>query len=326
MVRFKSLRWLRIHAVAVPVLCMILPAGLRADVFALEQKGDTPAVVGKISYYETAQEDTLSQVAEKQGLGYEEIVLANPDVDSWLPGAGKKVVLPTSYVLPNGPTSGVVINIAEYRLYYYYKEGGQQFVATFPVSIGRMDWNTPIGKTSIISKVRNPSWYPPESVREEHRAEGRELPRIVPAGPDNPLGEYALRLGIPGYLIHGTNRPAGLGMRVTHGCIRMYPVDIEWFFPRASKGSSVRIVNQPYKTGWRGDDLYLEVHPMLQTGDEDVAADMTMVIESYVNATKEREASVDWNRVVEVFRQQRGWPEKVGRATGATTEVASLRP
>jgi L,D-transpeptidase ErfK/SrfK len=154
-------------------------------------------------------------------------------------------------------------------------------------------------------------------VRQEYAAEGRELPAVVPPGPENPLGEYALRLGLPGYLIHGTNRPAGVGMRVTHGCIRLFPEDIEWLFPRTEVGMAVRIVNQPVKFGWRGDALYLEVHPPLTGPDGEATADFTEVTRAYVRATGERQADIDWDRVTEVYRDRTGMPVQVGRAVNA---------
>ncbi len=251
--------------------------------------------------------------------------------------------LPTQFILPDAQRSGIVINIAEYRMYYYFEAGGNEWVRTFPISIGRMDWGTPLGRASITTKVENPSWYPPQSIR--------ELEAHVPPGPDNPLGEYALRLSIPGYLIHGTNRPAGVGMRVTHGCIRMFPEDIEWLFPQVPVNTPVRIVNQPIKLGWSGDDLYLEVHPPLEEGgaseesadgtivvqnpDEDSAAvdagSMTDVTEIYIQATRERGAIVDWELVNSVYAQRLGIPVKVGVADEripmeASSVQADLQP
>ena len=195
-----------------------------------------------------------------------------PHVDPWLPGEGTKIVIPTQFVLPRAPNRGIVVNVAELRLYYFpaassvAPEGtlaGSRRVITHPISIGRMDWSTPLGTTSVTGKVANPSWTPPQSIRDEHAARNDILPRVVPAGPDNPLGKHALRLGLPGYLIHGTNKPSGVGMRVTHGCIRMFPEDIEALFKTVPAGTPVMIVNQPYKLGWTADGLYLEAHPPL---------------------------------------------------------------
>jgi L,D-transpeptidase ErfK/SrfK len=185
-----------------------------------------------------------------------------------------------------------------------------------------MDWNTPLGRAAITAKTRKPAWYPPASIREEYAAEGRELPRVVPPGPDNPLGEYALRLSVPGYLIHGTNRPAGVGMRVTHGCIRMFPEDIEWLFPRVQVKTAVRLVNQPVKLGWRGDDVMLEVHPTLEEDATGRERGMTFITERYVELTRERPAAVDWQLVEQVYREQRGIPVHVGSAAAAAPAVA----
>jgi lipoprotein-anchoring transpeptidase ErfK/SrfK len=181
-------------------------------------------VIGQVSVVRVHNQDTLSDIARAYHLGYEEILHANPGVDPWLPGEGTRVILPTQHILPDAPRVGLVLNIPEMRLYYYPKpsKGKPPMVATFPVSIGRMDWTTPLGLTRVTAKVINPAWYPPASIRAEHEQEGQELPPKVAAGPDNPLGQYALQLGRTGYLIHGTDRPYGIGMRATHGCIRLY--------------------------------------------------------------------------------------------------------
>jgi L,D-transpeptidase ErfK/SrfK len=193
--------------------------------------------------------------------------------------------------------------------------GEAMSVQTFPISVGRMDWATPLGRSSVVKKVRNPSWYPPQSVRDEWAADGRELGTRVPPGPDNPLGQYAMRLSIPGYLIHGTNRPAGVGMRVTHGCIRMFPEDIEHLYPNVPVNTRVEIVNQPFKLGWSGDDLYLEVHPPLENSDEADNWSLTAITKLYIDVTGERAAEVDWALVEEVYNARRGIPVKVGFAT-----------
>lgn len=236
-----------------------------ADIYELPEDGSD--VVGEIRTVIAEHEDTLVDIARRHGVGYQDIVRANPDVDVWVPGEGTEVVLPTRYVLPAGPRKGIVLNLAEYRLYYFSQpgDGERAVVMTYPISIGRRDWETPIGTTRVVAKAVDPSWYPPESIREEHAAEGRPLPRIVPPGPDNPLGRHAIRLALPGYLIHGTNRPAGVGMRVTHGCLRMFPEDIEYLFPRIDINATVRIVNEPVKIGWSGDELVMEVHPVLES-------------------------------------------------------------
>lgn len=288
-----------------------------ADEFILPKAHD---VIGAVGIVQSSYEDTLLDIGRRYSLGYEEMRRANPDVDMWLPGEGTDVKLPTRFVLPQAPRTGIVINIAEYRMYYFTAQNDQSVVATFPISIGRMDWGTPLGTSSIVKKVRDPAWYPPASIRAEWAADGRVLEATVPPGPDNPLGEYAMRLSIPGYLIHGTNRPAGVGMRVTHGCIRMYPEDIEWLFPKIPIDTPVEIVNQPYKLGWSGDELLLEVHRPLEQGEMEEPT-LTSITELYVWVTRDKPALVDWELVREVFREQQGIPVVIGRASGDVVEI-----
>lgn len=337
--------------IAVIFLGVMSAVSLRAEIYELPPEGYD--VVGAIATVTTRQEDTLVDIARRHGLGYHDIVRANPDVNVWVPGEGTEVVLPTRFVLPPGPRRGIVLNLAEYRLYYYPKpvDGEPAYVMTYPISIGRMDWETPLGATSVVSKVKNPSWYPPQSVRDEHAADGRPLPRIVPPGPENPLGKYAMRLGIPGYLIHSTNRPAGVGMRVTHGCIRMFPEDIEYLFPSVDVNTPVRIINAPVKIGWFGDELVMEVHPVLEAavseGEEElVAADidvdiadeatdgsevsaqpkdpLTYVTEQFIAVTSNRAGALDWDEVELLIERSDGIPAAAGNGIkNAATSAAS---
>ncbi len=275
-------------------------------------------LIGEPAVTIAAHEDTLLDIAREHGVGYADIVAANPGVDAWLPGGGTRVLLPTRYVLPPGPRTGLVLNLPEMRLYYYPEPAAdeQAVVMTFPVSVGRMDWATPLGVTRVVSKARNPSWYPPPSVRSEAREDGRDLPPVVPPGPDNPLGDYALRLAIPGYLIHGTNRPAGVGMRVTHGCVRMFPEDIEFLFDKVPLGTPVRIVNLPWKLGWGGDLLYLEAHEPLEEDAENRARGLTALTQLVVTATSERTADIDWDVLETVAHESLGVPLPAGVKPG----------
>ena len=307
---------------------LIVTAPVYAEIFELPPEGHD--VVGAVSTIISRQEDTLVDIARRHGLGYEDIVRANPNVNIWLPGKGTEIVLPTRYVLPAGPRDGVVLNLAEYRLYYFPEpvNGEPAYVMTYPISIGRMDWETPLGLTTVISKVRSPTWYPPQSVRNEHAADGNPLPRIVPPGPKNPLGNYAMRLGIPGYLIHGTNRPAGVGMRVTHGCVRMFPEDIDFLFGHIDVNTKVRIINEPVKIGWHGDELIMEVHPVLKVetllAESDDQPDdnvdtvarnpLTMVTEQFITATGERAGKLDWYLAEEIVGRSDGIPVAVGQS------------
>ncbi|MEM9401702.1 MAG: L,D-transpeptidase family protein [Pseudomonadota bacterium] len=300
----------------------LLAQPLFADTYVLPQDGID--VVGSISTIVATDDDTLVDLAREHGLGYYDIVRANPDVNPWLPGEGTEIVLPRRFILPSGPRQGVVLNLAEYRMYYYPTpaEGEAPVVMTFPISIGRMDWETPLGLTKVIQKAVRPSWYPPKSIREEHAAEGRPLPAVVPPGPDNPLGDFAMRLGLPGYLIHGTNRPAGVGMRVTHGCIRMFPEDIEFVFPKISLQTRVRIINEPIKIGWEGDSLVMEAHPVLESAPDPDAVEpveeiiskdpLTYVTEQFIVATEARKGRLDWDQVELHLASLDGIPVTVG--------------
>lgn len=344
------------------VLLLVVSQPSFAEVYDLPPEGTD--VIGAVTTVRARADDTLIDIARRHGLGYEDIVIANPDVDVWLPGEGTEIVLPTRFVLPPGPRRGVILNLPEYRMYYYPKvaEGEKPVVMTFPMSIGRMDWETPLGRTRVTQKVRNPAWYPPASVRAEHEADGRPLPRVVPAGPDNPLGERAMRLDIPGYLIHGTNRPAGVGMRVTHGCIRMFPEDIEYLFEHVAINTEVTIINAPVKLGWDGDELVLEAHRVLDVvappadavladvaevlageAERALAIDagaepatvaelpaatttangLTALTEQYVAITAAQQGELDWDAAESQVAKPSGIPQSVGkRIKNAATSAA----
>ncbi|MBL8259707.1 MAG: L,D-transpeptidase family protein [Candidatus Competibacteraceae bacterium] len=252
----KRLRWL--------LLGGIVTAAAQATVYPLPPPDND--VVGEVKVVHAQNEETLLDIARAHSLGYDEIVHANPGVDRWAPGEKTPIVLPTRYILPDTPREGIVLNIAEMRVYYYpaASAGGERVVHTYPVSIGRMDWKTPLGLTKVVAKDVDPPWRPPASIKAEHAAEGDILPDVVPGGPDNPLGRFAMRLGVPGYLIHGTNKPFGIGMRVTHGCVRMYPEDIEHLFGIVPVGTPVRLIDQPVKVGRLNGEWLVEAHEPLE--------------------------------------------------------------
>jgi L,D-transpeptidase ErfK/SrfK len=237
---------------------------LHPNSFVLAAPGQT--VIGEPQVVFASESDTLSDLARAYGLGYDEIVAANPGVDPWLPGAGTPVLLPTQYVLPNVRHEGVVLNIATKRLFYFPPagEGEAQRIMTYPIGIGRVGWETPLGETTVVSKAKDPHWWVPASVRREHAEMGDPLPSVVPPGPENPLGHRVLKLDMPGYLIHGTNMPYGVGMRVSHGCVRLYPENIEVLYDLVAIGEAVTIVNEPYQFGERNAALYFEAHVPLE--------------------------------------------------------------
>jgi L,D-transpeptidase ErfK/SrfK len=266
-------------------------------------------VIGDVEIIHTVYEDTFFDIARKYNVGLEDLRRANPGVDYVIPGEGTELIIPSRYVLPDAPRSGIVVNVPEFRL-YYFPDGESGRVMTFPISIGREGWTTPYGTTSVVRKTHLPTWYPPASVRAEHAAMGDPLPAVVPPGPDNPLGKHAIYLGIAGYLIHGTNQPRGLGMRASHGCIRMYPEDVETLFSMVAPGTRVTIVNQPYKLGWGEGGLYMEAHPPLVEESEQWT--ITELTRLYVAATTEaRRVQLSWDQAETVMAVGAGIPEFV---------------
>jgi L,D-transpeptidase ErfK/SrfK len=244
-------------------------APLATQTFAFDP--ETTGVVGELQVTVAGDDDTLADIARRFNLGFDEILNANPGVDPWLPGGGTRILLPTQFVLPDVKPEGVVINVAALRLYYFPKAaaGEPRVVTTYPIGIGKVGWATPLGRTKIVSKRKNPVWTPPASVRREHAEAGDPLPPRVPAGPDNPLGTRAMNLGWPSYLIHGTNKPAGVGMRASHGCIRLYPEDVETLYEQLPTGTRVTIVNQPLLYRWQHDRLYVQSYPPFEDHEHD---------------------------------------------------------
>lgn len=267
-------------------------------------------VIGEPQIVFTKAENTFSDLARAYGLGYDELVEANPDVDPWLPGEGTRVILPTQYVLPNVPREGIVLNVAAKRLFYFppVEEDQPQSVMTYPIGIGRVGWQTPLGASSVISKARDPSWYVPASVRREHEELGDPLPAVVPPGPDNPLGRHVLKLDIPGYLIHGTNQPYGVGMRVSHGCVRLYPENIELLYDLVELGETVTIINEPFLAGLQGGDIYFESHPPLEDDNVLVEQRLVDILERIETLAAENDTDFDLERLRDAAGAQRGIP------------------
>lgn len=299
---------------AIALFGLPLTSTLQAE--TLPQPPDDIGLIGQVRVIEARHEDTLLDIARINKLGHDEIVIANPDIDRWLPGAGTPITLPTRYVLPDAPREGLVLNVPEMRVYLYLpaKPGGTRMIKTYPVSVGRMDWSTPLGAAKVVAKQKDPAWRPPKSIREEALQKGDPpLPEVVPPGPNNPLGRYAMRLSIPGYLIHGTDKPWGIGMRVTHGCLRLYPEDIETIFQEVAVGTPVQIVNQPVKVGWLAGTLYMEVHPPLE---EDVAGQatlMTTALDVLEAALKKRPTAISGRAIRQAVEEQRGIPVAISR-------------
>jgi len=290
-------------------------AGIPAATLRLTPGED---LVGQMDVVSTRHEDTLPDIAYLKSSGFRELKLANPGVDTWIPGEGTEVLVPSRYVLPQVPREGIVVNVPEMRLYYFppTKKGEVAMVHTYPIGVGREDWVTPHTVTKITVKTEDPAWYPPESIRREHAAEGDILPKVVAAGPDNPLGAYAMRLGLQSYLIHGTNNPYGIGMRVTHGCIRLTPRDIADLFHRVKVGTPVRIINQPVKVGVAAGRVYLEAHPRFVEDRLPFDAQFRPVVDQLLSALAGRPANIDWNRVRTVLVNPDGLPVVIGELQG----------
>ena len=280
--------------------------------YVLDESGAT--LIGEIVTTEAGERDTLLDIARLYGFGYQDLKLVNPELDTWLPGQGQEVILPAQFVLPAARQEGIVLNIPEMRLYYYPPpaKGQPREVLTYPLGIGREGWATPYIATRIIEKKVRPSWYPPESIRREHAEAGDPLPKVVRPGPDNPLGDYAMRLGRPEYLIHGTNKPYGIGMRVSHGCIRLYPEDIEALFAEVTLKTPVNIINQPYKLGVKDEVIYLEAHPFLQEDSEQYQNNLTSVVSLLIDMAGGRNYELDWDKAHEAISQPTGLPVAIG--------------
>jgi L,D-transpeptidase ErfK/SrfK len=292
-------------------------------------------LVGHVQKVAVGKDDTLPDIARRFDVGYEEMLLANPGVDAWLPGVGREVIVPTEFVLPAAPHEGVVVNVAAMRIFYYppHKKGEPQVVYTHPIGIGRVGWKTPEGTTRIVAREKDPVWVVPESVRKEHAEDGDMLPAVVKAGPDNPLGEYAFRLSWPSYLIHGTNKPYGVGMRSSHGCMRLYPEDIAVFFDLIPIGTKVTVVNQPYAFGWRDGTLYMQAYAVMEDDSRNWDKNRKRLLANLMNPKQRQKIGqriegadndVDWQRVGDLAHSPRAIPVPVtGNQPGIDTVLES---
>jgi L,D-transpeptidase ErfK/SrfK len=298
-----------------------LDTPIQSDRFVLPPAGTD--VVGDIQIAIARYEDTLPDIARRYGLGYEEIVAANPGVDPWLPGEDTRVILPTQYILPEAPREGLVLNLASMRLFYFPEpeQGEPAVVITHPIGIGREGWRTPQGTTRITAKTVNPVWVVPASVRREHARARDPLPPVVPAGPDNPLGDFAMRLALTRYLIHGTNNPYGVGMRVSHGCVRLYPEDIARLFPEVPVGTPVRIINQPYVAGWRDGLLYLDAHQPLAEEARRWGESLAPMEEAVARKASAAGGRIDWDKARETAREARGIPVPVSAGSPGLADL-----
>jgi L,D-transpeptidase ErfK/SrfK len=258
------------------------------------------SVLGAISHYRTKENESLIELARKVDIGYRAIADANPSLDPFVPGTGALVTIPSAWILPDVKSyDGIVINISELRLFYFTRNGRSQSVRIFPIGTGSEGHDTPPGIYKVVQKIVKPAWYVPASIRKEEP----DLPKVVPAGPNNPLGSHALRLSSAGILIHGTNKPWGVGRRVSHGCIRLYPEDISRFFPMVPNGTKVTIVRQPVKVGQRNGKVYLEVHNDQFSKDQDYIAMAQTLLEKKGLLKK-----ISTKKLYAAIKEKRGMP------------------
>lgn len=293
-------------------LSAILSTKIYALTFTLPSNGDD--VVGKAQWTHVRSGDNFSSLGRRYDVGYFALVEANPGIDPDHPIPGTIVVVPTRFIIPHVPRVGIVLNIAELRVYYFPK--GANKVMTFPVGVGRQGWDTPLGVTRITAKIVNPTWIPPEDIRKWHQATfGNVLPKKVLPGPDNPLGGYELQLGagFPEVRLHGTNDAGTIGRRCSSGCIHLWAEDVEELFSRVKVGTPVRVMNDPYKAGWLDNKVYLESHVPLEENSvyNNDLAPMRYDVQAI---TASRSADIDWDTANDVAEQQNGIPQVVGVA------------
>lgn len=307
----------RLAVVCVSTAAQLFLAG-PSQAASFDLPADGSAVIGSDTTITTRYEDTLLDLARKYSLGYDEIIRANPGVDMWFPGEGRTIVLPERRILPPGPREGIVVNLPEHRLYYYppRTHDGSRVVITFPVSIGKLGKSTPLGETHVIAKIKNPSWYPTASVRKEHAEAGDPLPAVVGPGPDNPLGNFKIRLGFGDgtYEIHGTNNPTAVGLAITHGCIRMYPEDVASLFPQLPVGTKVRLINVPVKVAWIDGELLLEAHPPVNAQGDSFEPDIDQFSQLFQAAVGDTSVAINWDYARDVLKSANGIISTVGLA------------
>ncbi len=266
-------------------------------------KGDD--VIGRLAALRLERGDTLPDIARHFSLGVNAISAANPGADVWVPEAGQRILLPLSFILPDAPRKGIVINLAAMRLFQFKGDSQSLAVSTYPLGVGTVERPSPIGQMYVARKATRPTWHVPASIAEDHRKKGDPLPAKVLPGPENPLGEYALYLSKPGYLIHGTNKPASIGLRATNGCIRLYPEDIKKLYESTPVKTPVCTVNQPYLLGQYDGVVYVEVHAPPEELD---TVEFDKIYTKLRNIEKESGRTLDWSKVKKVLAEARGIP------------------
>jgi len=262
-------------------------------------------VIGRLAFVRLEKGDTLPDIARHFSLGINAISAANPGVDVWVPEAGGRIMLPLSFILPDAVRKGIVINLASMRLFHFKGGGKLQAVSTYPVGVGTEERPSPMGQMYVARKMYRPTWHVPASIAEDHRKKGDPLPSQIPPGPLNPLGEYALYLSKPTYLMHGTNKPSSIGLRATNGCLRLYPENVKKLYEQTPIHTPVSIVNQPYLIGQRNGVVYMEVHAPMENLETD---ELGKIYAKLKNIEKKSARTLDWEKVKETLAEARGIP------------------
>lgn len=302
----KSLKLTYLLLGSVLAVTIVSSVNVHAKKYTMPSNGDVIGQVIKLSPNQLKPNDNFLTLSERYGVGFHELEEANPSASAWTPNYGD-IIIPQQYVLPK-VRKGIVINLAELRLYYFPEDSNS--VYTYPVGIGKKDWATPTVRTSVVGKAKNPTWTVPDSIKTEYKERGEKIANSIPPGPDNPLGQYVLRLGAAGYLIHGTNAKVGVGLRVSHGCIRLFNKDIKELFYKVPKDTPVTIINEPYKIGHSGGKLYLEAHkPLSEDGD---SFEYNQELIRARLDSSDRRYKINWDTTEYVADEQRGIPAPIG--------------
>ncbi len=295
------------------ISAIVVMASSQAFATAYTTPPSNESIIGGLQTGFVKTGDTPATIAQAYDIGFNEIQNANPDIDMnhrfW---SGKEVVIPTQHLLPESPRKGIVINLPEMRMYYY--TGNE--VLTYPIGIGKRDKTIPVTKAAVTYKKTNPFWYPPQDIREFNLKQGVILPRVLPPGPDNPLGTYAIYMTVPTFLIHSTIFPESVGRRASFGCIRMYENDIESFFPTVKRGIPIEILNNPVKVGWQNKSLYMEAHRPLEENQTDFDSSLPGMVHKIVAQTGDKPVLVDWQAVSFISKAKDGIPHEVGVTIG----------
>lgn len=278
-----------------------------SNTFVLKEHSD---MVGSIQTAIVKKGDTLAQIARNYDMGYTELQEANPGIDVDHLVTGTVLVIPSQFILPDVPREGLVVNLAEMRLYFYPKN--ENSVITHPLGVGRDGEDTILGKLSVIEHIRHPTWTATDTMRKLRAQEGVILPKSVPPGPDNPMGDYAMRLSSYTYLIHGTNDPlGGIGRRSSSGCMRLYPEDIESLYRQVKNGTTVKIINTPYKVGWVDRELFIQSHAALDTTSQEM--NMAQIKNVIKDAINQHFVQVDWDKAIQIAKETQGIPQSIGK-------------